>query len=198
MKEYIEEYMYNELDFITKEDLQTYVNFMLQYDFDVTSIGQSNIEKAITLFESLIEQHPRFLAPYEDFLRLMDCLESHPVIDERISTITTKWITSCLELINKEKLENKHLPWGWLENRSLMRGVYADGQQKWEAKQFDEANKQFRLLLKMNPDDNIGARFSEKATRLKMTSQEFERRFIKEDESGSFYVIDDLTKWFEQ
>ncbi|MFT5723428.1 MAG: hypothetical protein ACI9JN_000541 [Bacteroidia bacterium] len=197
MKEQRDEYMYNEPDFISPAGLKEYIHLMQQYDFDVTSIEEPEIENALILLETLIEKHPLFLPPYEDMLNLIECFESHPELDQLKSTITAKWVKSCLELVEKENLENKYLPWGWIENRPLMRGIYMDGHQKWEYKQYKQANKLFKLLLKMNSGDNIGARYAEKATREKMPSDVFNIRFVIEDDSGSYYDSGNLSEWFD-
>jgi len=52
-------------------------------------------------------------------------------------------------------------------------------------------------LLKTNENDNIGARYSLKATAEKMTYEEFEKQFtIRHKDGSSYYNNDALSKWF--
>ena len=50
------------------------------------------------------------------------------------------------------------LPWGYLENRHLIRAIDRGAIALWDAGDTDAALDIFRKLLKSNPNDNIGAR----------------------------------------
>jgi hypothetical protein len=52
------------------------------------------------------------------------------------------------------------LPWGWLENRPLLTALTLYAESLWVDWKKEEADKLFRKILSMNPEDNQGARFS--------------------------------------
>lgn len=59
-----------------------------------------------------------------------------------------------------EDEENKGHFWGILETRPYMRALAGVGNTLWELNRKDEAEKTFRYLLKLNPNDNQGIRYS--------------------------------------
>lgn len=60
----------------------------------------------------------------------------------------------------------KWMLWGWLENRHLMRVLEREAIALWEGKKTEEALDIFRRLLRANPGDNQGVRYSILAIRL--------------------------------
>lgn len=53
----------------------------------------------------------------------------------------------------------KLMQWGWLENRAYMRVIQCMGELYWDSGENDKAIELFRLLLKLNPNDNQGIRY---------------------------------------
>lgn len=81
-----------------------------------------------------------------------------------------------------------------MENRPLIRGLYRKADMLWEAGQLKEANELFSNILKTNEDDNIGARYSVKATGERMSYEEFEKRFTVD--GGTGYKVPELWEWY--
>jgi len=52
------------------------------------------------------------------------------------------------------------LPWGWLENRHIIRTLVNKAVSLWDQGKTDEALEMFRKLLRTNPSDNAGVRTS--------------------------------------
>lgn len=53
----------------------------------------------------------------------------------------------------------KRLEWGILENRQYLRSIHYYGLMLWRKNNFKKAMGLFKLLLKLNPNDNQGARY---------------------------------------
>ena len=85
------------------------------------------------------------------------------------------------------------LEWGWLQNRHIIRTILNKAISLWENKKIDDALDLFRKLLKTNPNDNVGARYYILAIRMKISFEEFEKRFDK----GGYYDME-LSEWFNE
>lgn len=53
----------------------------------------------------------------------------------------------------------RRLEWGILENRQYLRSIHYYGLMLWRKNNFKKAMELFKLLLKLNPNDNQGARY---------------------------------------
>jgi hypothetical protein len=51
------------------------------------------------------------------------------------------------------------LPWGWIDNRPLLRCMHGFGLCLWRLRRFADANRVFDRMLWLNPSDNQGVRF---------------------------------------
>jgi tetratricopeptide (TPR) repeat protein len=56
-------------------------------------------------------------------------------------------------------LDNERIPWGWLENRPLLRTFHAIGLEFMKKNQYGKAIEKFEFVLKVNPSDNQGVRY---------------------------------------
>ncbi|MEA1947992.1 MAG: tetratricopeptide repeat protein [Thermodesulfobacteriota bacterium] len=54
---------------------------------------------------------------------------------------------------------NGVLPWGHIDNRPFLRCMYGYGLCLWRLGRFDEAERVFHRMLRLNPSDNQGVRF---------------------------------------
>ncbi len=53
----------------------------------------------------------------------------------------------------------RRIEWGYMENRAYMRAIQYMGELYWDNGKKEKAIELFRLLLKLNPNDNQGARY---------------------------------------
>ena len=51
------------------------------------------------------------------------------------------------------------MEWGWLENRAYLRAIQYMGDWYWDKGENEKAIELYRLLLKLNPNDNQGVRY---------------------------------------
>jgi len=115
---------------------------------------------------------------------------------ENFKLIWRRWFDACERIAQKEDIFNKEVPWGWHENRPLIRGLYNKADRMWKRGELEQAHELFSKILKTNEGDNIGARYSVKATGEKMDYKEFEMRFTYSDESGSYFKNEELWEWY--
>lgn len=78
----------------------------------------------------------------------------------------------------------------------MIRGLFHKANKLWENGEIKKANELFNKIFKTNEDDNIGARYSVKATSEGMSLKEFDERFTVEDESGSYFRTEELWEWY--
>lgn len=191
----MQDYIYEETKYIKRQDLNDFRNMMSDCDYMPEEIQDENEFNIVFHYIlNLTKKAPDFLPAYEVGLRMADCLE--PSLDTAAlqSDLTILWVNACEKIAEKEKIYEKQIPWGFMENRPLIRGLYTKAEALWKGGVFDEANKRFSMILKTNENDNVGARYSVKATAEKMKYKEFEKRFTTKDGTG--YNITELSKWF--
>jgi len=90
----------------------------------------------------------------------------------------------------------KSLPWGWLENRHIIRALCNFALLQWEQGHIRLSLEIYRKLLASNLNDNIGARYSILAIRLGY-GPEYEALFLPDSEP--IYGLDakKMDAWFD-
>lgn len=193
----VEEYVYEEENYIKRKDLKDYSDLMMEFDFAPEEI-EDDVEFNMT-FQYLVNltiKAPDFLSAYEDCLRMIACLEPEPELVALQKELESKLVASCLRIAEKENIFSKVVPWGWQENRPLIRGLFFEANRLWGEGKIADAHELFSKILRTNKADNIGARYSVKATGEGVTLEEFEERFTYSDANGTYYKNEELEKWF--
>jgi hypothetical protein len=195
----MEEYVYEEEKYIKRQDLKDYSNLMMEYDFAPEEIQDENEFNIV--FQYLVNltiKAPDFLPAYENCLRMIAYLELDKEIEAIQNDIEVRWIQACLRIAEKENIFKKTVLWGWHENRPLVRGLNSEANRLWTIGEIQEANQLFSKILKTNENDNIGARYSVKATSEGMSYIEFKKRFTFSNDNGSYYKNKELGEWFNE
>lgn len=93
----------------------------------------------------------------------------------------------------------RFMPWGWLENRHLMRMIERRAMDLWNEGKVDDALDIFRRLLRANPGDNQGARYSIVAIRLGLGT-DWDAQFEVKDGPLAGEALDAMAvdKWYEK
>ncbi len=89
----------------------------------------------------------------------------------------------------------KSLPWGWLENRHIIRALCNFALLQWEQDHIRLFLEIYRKLLASNMNDNIGARYSILAIRLGYGS-EYEELFLPDSEPIFGLDAKKMDTWF--
>lgn len=192
----MQEFIYEESNYIKRQDLNDFVELMLKYDFMPEEI-QNNEEFNLTLqyLSNLTIKAPEFLQPYEYTIRMIGELEPNEDLEWIQNDLEQRWVEACERIAHKEDIYNKKVEWAYMENRPLIRGLYFGVEKLWKSGQLELSNTNFKKILDINPDDNIGARYAVKATAERMSYEEFSERFTFEDTYGTFYN-NELSKWY--
>ena len=100
-----------------------------------------------------------------------------------------------MKIVDKEGNWPKIMEWGWLENRHIIKIIDRWAMELWEEGNTKEALIIFKNLLKSNPRDNIGARYSILAIKMNLDSS-YDLQF--QSSVPGFIDAGEITKWFEE
>lgn len=191
----MQEFIYEESDYINHKDLKDFEDLMMKYDYMPEDIqDDSEFNRVFRYLVNLTSKAPDFLVAYEFALSMLALLEPDDELREFETDLEGRWIKACEKIAQKKDIYSKQVPWGFMENRPLIRGLYRKADMLWEAGKMKEAHELFSKIYKTNEDDNIGARYSVKATGEGMSYEEFEKRFTVDDGTG--YKVPELWEWF--
>ena len=137
----------------------------------------------------LIERDPYFL---DSYLLMYEILMNEGNEEEAVRYLDDAY-EKAMEIIKIGDRWPYRLEWDWIENRHIIRAILNKAIYLWAEEKNDEALELFRRLLKMNPPDQIGARFYILAIRKGISFEEFEERFNKEGKYD-----DSLFQWFDE
>lgn len=162
---------------------------MKYYDVAEGYTGR-NRKKTVSALKSIIAEDPYFLDAY---VFLSELAEEEGEVGKAKELIEAAY-KKALELIVDEKgTWPDVMEWGWLENRPIIRTLIVKGLQLWEGGEGKAAYGLFERLLKMNSNDNAGARYYMLGILTGMNRVEYRERF----EDGAVYVSD-LIDWFRE
>ena len=142
----------------------------------------------------LIEKDPFFFDPY---LVLAEMLVEESKEQDAYELIRDAY-NRVLEIITDESGNwPERIEWGWLENRHILRAISHYAYLLWEEGKTTDALKLFRQLLKLNPNDNQGARCAILALRLGL-GPEWQEEFRLTEGPTTYRALDALKvdDWF--
>ncbi|MBN4072986.1 hypothetical protein JYT74_02985 [Crocinitomix catalasitica] len=192
----MKEFIYEEEKYIKRDEYKYFEDLLTEYDFMPEEIqDEKDFNIVMQYFLALTEKAPDFIPAYEYAIRMIDCLEPDKELSELQKDMEIRWFKACQRVAEKEDIYAKQVPWGWMENRPLIRGLYSGADKMWQEGKLNQAHELFSKILKTNEGDNVGARYAMKATKEKMNYEEFEKRFTYE-EDGMVLYNGELEKWF--
>lgn len=149
--------------------------------------------KKRVILKELIKIDPDF---YDSYIQLAYLLQEEEEYDKASEILYLAYQRAVTRIADKEGNFPKGLPWLWLENRHIIRAIDAWANELWEQGKTTEALEIFRKLLRSNPNDNIGARYSILAIRLGL-EPDYETMFELKDMPGYMDAAKTI-KWFKQ
>lgn len=162
----------------------------LYWDF-LESKEADDIKKSIKTLKSIIKKDPDFFDPY---ISLHEYYIANNEINKAIA-IMEDGFNRAVRLIDNEGEFPDELNWGFIENRHIIRMLFNFAMLLWGGGDKDRALAVFMELLKSNPNDNIGARYSIVAMLEGFGSQEeYEEKFETKDGMGLDGIK--LEEWF--
>lgn len=150
-----------------------------------------DVKKSIKALKSMIKKDANFFDPYitlhEYYLMDRDFKNAIKIIEQGFKR--------AIDLIDNNGRFPDELPWGFMENRHIIRMIFNFAMFIWANDDKELALKMFMELLKSNHNDNIGARYSIVAILEGFNSQEeYEEQFESKDGMGLEYEA--LEGWF--
>jgi tetratricopeptide (TPR) repeat protein len=147
-----------------------------------------DIEKAIKKLKYFIQKDPYF---FDSYLALHELYYENGMRKKAAEILNEGYQKALGYLKDIEGNLPKKLRWGFIENRHIIRILVNQSMALWEKKKTEEALELFRTILKLNPQDNVGARYYILAIRMNTPFGEFQNRFDK----GGYYDAS-INEWF--
>lgn len=88
----------------------------------------------------------------------------------------------------------KRMEWGFLENRAYLRAIQYRADLYWDMGNFDDAEVLFRLLLKLNPNDNQGVRYEISAMYTRINGIELNKMFDECNKKQNWNKLEKLVE----
>ena len=165
----------------------------MYFDF-LESPVQNDIKKSIKALKAMIKKDKNFFDPYitlyEYYLMERDFKNAIKIMEQGFQR--------AIDLIDKDGKFPDILNWGFVENRHIIRMIFNFAMFIWANDDDKEiALNIFMELLKSNPNDNIGARYSIVAILEGFESQDaLEEKF--ESKNGMGLEYEALERWFNK
>ena len=171
-------------------DKDRYEVSQLYWDF-LDSPDTKDPKKSIAILKKIIQKDPDYFDPYltlhDYYLYLKQGEKAFDMLQEGFNR--------AYRLISKNHQFPKRMDWGFIENRHIIRIIFHYALALWEVGEPDAALIYLKALVKMVPNDNIGARYMIAAILDGYPSQyEWESQFETE------YGLDagKVEEWFQQ
>lgn len=114
--------------------------------------GAREIKEALRLLNIALEMDKDYVQTYIGFVSAYGAAGDKKKSEEAIKTAYEK-------TLKKFPTWPKEMRWGYMDNRAYMRAIQYRGELYWDNGENEKAIELFRLLLKLNPGDNQGARY---------------------------------------
>jgi tetratricopeptide (TPR) repeat protein len=167
------------------------IDHPIQYDYDEIIEMRDIVSNTAVVFElkALIEEDPFYFDPY---LTLAGILESEGNLLEALHLRELAYELALDTILDEDNKWPDTLDWVFIENRHIIRALFNMVDIYWQNNQAQKALYLLRNLLRVNPLDNIEARYNILAIRMGLSFQEFQK-LTDRNENGGF----DIGEWFE-
>jgi len=152
-----------------------------------------SIEKREEKLLNLIQKDADFFDPY---ISLSELYAEQKRAKEHCE-ILQKGFDRAINLISRNGQMPSMLEWGFIENRHIIRMIYNYANFVWLVNDREKAYAIFKLLLKMNINDNIGARYAMMAI-LEGFESPYRLEELFMDEEGFGLDAFGLDDWFDR
>lgn len=181
-----------------RKQIQQFVDkdHAVMHEFYEATEAITNRKKLETEMQRLIEADPLF---FDSYLVLADLLTDRGKEKQAHNLIDTAYEKAISLIVDNKGNWPKEMAWGWLENRHIMRTIERYAHQLWEEGKAEQALDIFRRLLKANPRDNQGARYSILAMRLGLGT-DWEEQFVVKEGPMANQALEaaPLHRWFDR
>ena len=150
---------------------------------DATAVVQEKLE-------DMVENYPDFLEPYNTLYAIYQINEDFAEADVILNRAYNRAHNLILDA--QENLPDL-LEWKHGTNQHIIKTIYNKGIDFWMDENKADAKNVFESLIKINPEDSIGARFYLLALKKGFAFEAFMNRFMKDG-----YLTDEIKGWYEE
>ncbi|MDF1880003.1 hypothetical protein JHD50_01595 [Sulfurimonas sp. MAG313] len=166
---------------------ETYWNFL-------ESPTSKDVKKSIKSLKDIIKKDPDYFDPY---ITLHEYYIADKDVEKAFKILSQGYYKAVALISDKNDEFPESLPWGFTENRHIIRILFNFATMLWLAGNKNEALAILLQLLKSNPNDNIGARYAILALLENYESYEhFEEEFL--NETGEYLDWERQDDWFNK
>ena len=123
------------------------------YDaMELLGFGEDGAEEALELLKEALKLDEDYVQTYIGLIATYGNLGNEKKYEEAVKMAYEKTLKKFPKL-------PKRMEWGVLENRAYMRAIQSMAEWHWDNGENEKAIELFRLLLKLNPNDNQGVRY---------------------------------------
>ncbi len=161
----------------------------LYYDaMDLLKKGSSvSLLKAVVLLRKALEIDVDYVQTYIGFISVYENIEDYKKAEE--------YILIAFEKVKKQfPVWPKKMLWGELGNRAYLRAIQYRADLHWEENEKKEAEKFYKLLLKLNPSDNQGVRYMLAGLRAGKRPSDIEAMFQEGNQTQNWSKLDNMVK----
>jgi len=159
------------------------------YEFIDNGLSHEQLKRSL---KRLIDEDPFF---FDSYLILADIFYDEGRDNQAKDLLQRAFQKAMMKIVNKEGKWPKIMEWGWVENRHIIRTLDRWATELWDDGKKEDALTILRNLLKSNPKDNIGARYSILAVRMNLDSS-YESQFSSK--LPGYIDAYEISKWFEK
>lgn len=160
----------------------------LYYDaLDLLERGKPGARKALELLNQAMEMDEDYVQTYIGFICVYGALEKNKERERMTQMAYSKTLKKFPEWPETMK-------WAELDNRAYMRAIQFMAELYWDYGQNEEAAELFRLLLRLNPGDNQGARYEIAALYAGLSGDDVNRMFDEGDAKQNWDELQNLVE----
>lgn len=160
----------------------------LYYDaMELSDSGKVGARKAEKLLENALALNPHSVQIHIGFAHVYGTLGDKQRANEHIE----KAYQETQELFPAWP---RHMEWGILENRPYMRAIQYQADLYADAKEEKRATELYRLLLRMNPNDNQGVRYTLSGVYAGIRGEEINAMFDEGNKNQNWEALELLVK----
>jgi len=149
--------------------------------------GKKGAKEALKLLNIALKMDEDYVQTYIGFICVYGALGDIKKHEEATNTAYEK-------TLKKFTKWPKRMEWGYLENRAYMRAIQYMGDMYWDNGEKEKAIELFRLLLKLNPNDNQGIRYEIAALYAGLTGEDVNRMCDEGNEKQDWSEQENLVK----
>jgi tetratricopeptide (TPR) repeat protein len=141
------------MKYLDHEKSEDFIKDELYYDaLELSCLDEDGQKEAIKLLNKALKMDPDYVQTYVGLVMVYGDMGKAKKYEEMVKKAYEK-------TLKKFPKWPKRMEWGYLSNRAYLRAIQYMGEFYWDNNENEKAIKIFKLLLRLNPNDNQGVRY---------------------------------------